>query len=116
MIKNLICDYNNTLLEAMYIINENAMGVCFVVDEFNSLKGVVTDGDIRRAILNQRSLDSPIVEILNEGFVCGFQGDSNDTLINKINEDINIIPIVDKNNQLVDYFKYSHQILNLLLD
>jgi len=109
MIKNLICDCNNTLLEAMHIINENAMNVCFVVDEFNSLKGVATDGDIRRAILNQRSLDSPIVEILNEGFVCGFQGDSNDTLINKINEDINIIPIVDKNNQLVDYFKYSHQ-------
>jgi len=109
MIKNLICPSKNTLLEAMHIINENSMGVCFVVDEFNSLKGVATDGDIRRAILNQRSLDSPIVEILNEGFVCGFQSDSNDTLINKINEDINIIPIVDKNNQLVDYFKYSHQ-------
>jgi len=109
MIKNLICDYNNTLLEAMYIINENAMGVCFVVDEFNSLKGVATDGDIRRAILNHRSLDSPIVEILSDNFVYGYQSDSSDTLINKITEYINIIPIVDKNNQLVDYFKYSHQ-------
>jgi perosamine synthetase len=110
MIKNLICDYNNTLLEAMYIINENAMGVCFVVDEFNSLKGVATDGDIRRAILNHRSLDSPIVEILSDNFVYGYQSDSSDTLINKITEYINIIPIVDKNNQLVDYFKYSQQI------
>lgn len=109
MIKNLICTSNNTLLEVMHIINENSMGVCFVVDEFNSLKGVATDGDIRRAILNQISLDSPIIEILNENFVCGLQDDSIDKLINKINEDINIIPIVDKNNQLVDYFKYSHQ-------
>ena len=109
MIKNLICDCNNTLLEAMHIINENAMSVCFVVDEFNSLKGVTTDGDIRRALLNRKGLDSIIVEILNENFVCGYEGDSNDTLINKISEDINIIPIVDKNNKLVDYFKYSHQ-------
>jgi len=109
MIKNLICDCNNTLLEAMHIINENAMSVCFVVDEFNSLKGVATDGDIRRALLNHKGLDSTIVEILNDNFVCGYEGDSNDELINKISEDINIIPIVDKNNQLVDYFKYSHQ-------
>jgi perosamine synthetase len=99
----------------MKIINENTMGVCFVTDEVNSLKGVVTDGDIRRAILNHKSLDSSIVDILHQNFVCGYVDDSNDALINKIsekiNEDINIdiIPIVDQNNQLVDYFRYSHQ-------
>ena len=115
MIKNLTCNLNNTLLEVMNIINENSMGVCFVTDDNNSLKGVVTDGDIRRAILNHKSLDSLIVDILNKNFVCGHVDDSNDALIEKINEkineniDINIIPIVDQNNQLVDYFRYSHQ-------
>ena len=113
MIKDLICDYNNTLLEAMHIINENSMGVCFVVDEFNSLIGVATDGDIRRALLNHKGLDSTIVEILIENFVCGYESDSSSFLIDKFNKDtdknINIIPIVDKNNKLVDYFKYSHQ-------
>ena len=115
MIKSLTCDCNNTLLEVMHIINENGMGVCFVTDEVDSLKGVVTDGDIRRAILNHKSLDSLIVSILNENFVCGHIDDSNDKLIEKINEkinediDINIIPIVDQHNQLVDYFRYSHQ-------
>ena len=115
MIKNLTCDCNNTLLEVMHIINENTMGVCFVTDEFDSLKGIVTDGDIRRAILNHKSLDSSIVSILNENFVCGHVDDSNDVLINKINDaiieeiEINIIPIVDENNQLVDYFRYSYQ-------
>ena len=57
MIKNLICDYNSSLLEAMNSINKNAMGVCFAVDKFNSLKGVITDGDIRRALLNDIGLD-----------------------------------------------------------
>ena len=84
MIKNLTCDCNNTLLEVMHIINENTMGVCFVTDEFDSLKGVITDGDIRRAIMNHKSLDSLIVSILNENFVCGHIDDSNDKLIEKI--------------------------------
>ena len=68
MIENLICSANKTLLEAMQLINHNALGVCFVVDKFNSLQGVATDGDIRRAILSHRSLDSPIGEILNDSF------------------------------------------------
>jgi perosamine synthetase len=109
MIKNLTCDHNNTLLEAMHVINESSMGVCFVIDESNILKGVATDGDIRRAILNYTSLYTPISEILNEDFVFGYESDSSDTLINKISKKISIIPIVNENNHLVDYFKYSYQ-------
>jgi len=109
MINDLICSSGNTLLEVMHIINENAMNICFVVDEANSLEGVVTDGDIRRAILKHVSLDSPIAEILNENFIFGYQDDSNDVLIGKLNDSINIIPIVDKNNHLIDYFQHSYQ-------
>ena len=109
MINDLICSSGNTLLEVMHIINENAMNICFVVDESNSLEGVVTDGDIRRAILKHVSLDSPIAEILNENFIFGYQDDSNDVLIGKLNDSINIIPIVDKNNHLIDYFQHSYQ-------
>ena len=71
MIKSLICDCNNSLLEAMRIINESAMGICFVVDEFDSLKGVVTDGDIRRSLLNNIKLDEEIKNILPKEFVYG---------------------------------------------
>ena len=109
MIKNLTCKHGNTLLEAMYVINENSMGVCFVVDESNTLKGVATDGDIRRAILDHKSLHSPITEILNSEFIYGCEGDSSDVLINKISKKINIIPIVNGRNQLIDYFKYSYR-------
>ena len=109
MIKNLVCDCNNTLLEVMHIINENGMGVCFVTDEVDFLKGVVTDGDIRRSILNHKSLNSLIVSILNDNFIYGHIDDPRDELINKINEKVKIFPIVDKDNKLVDYFRYSHQ-------
>ena len=88
MIENLICSANKTLLEAMQIINENALGICFVVDKFNSLQGVATDGDIRRAILSRKSLNSPIGEILNDNFVFGHKDEPNDELISKITKEI----------------------------
>ena len=115
MIEHLICNTNKTLLEAMQLINDNALGVCFVVDKLNSLQGVATDGDIRRAILNQKSLDSPIGEILAKNFVFGHIDEPIDLLISRITEGkndnvkINILPIVDDENHLVDYYQYIHQ-------
>jgi len=109
MIKNITCPNSNTLLQAMHIINENTLGVCFIIDEFNHLKGVVTDGDIRRAILNNKSLNSPVGTIAKNNFIFGFESDSIDLLISKITDEITVIPIVDKKNLVVDYFTYSQK-------
>jgi len=109
MIRDLTCQTYNTLLEVMNIINDNAMKTCFVVDKHNILKGVVTDGDIRRAILNHNSLDCPVLKILNNEFIYGKYNDSNEDLINKISKGVKIIPIVNEHGQLVNYFKYDHQ-------
>jgi len=37
--------------EAIKVLNEKNMGVVLVVDEANKVLGIVTDGDIRRAIV-----------------------------------------------------------------
>ena len=110
MIKDLVCDCNNTLLEVMHIINENAMGVCFVVDELNSLKGVVTDGDIRRALLNDIRLDEKIKNILSKEFAYGNIDEHYDNLISKITDGVNIIPLIDSNFKVVDFFEYKQNI------
>ena len=106
MIDNLIGDCDMTLLETMHIINENIKGVCFIVDESEALIGVVTDGDIRRSILSGVSLDSSISKILSSNFVFGRDSDSYEYLFSKLNEKVYIIPIVDKNNKVVDYLEY----------
>ena len=110
MIKSLVCDCNNTLLGAMRVINENAMGICFVIDEFNSLKGVATDGDIRRALLNNVGLDEKIKNILSKEFSYGNINDHYDDLISKITYRVNIIPLVDDNFKVVDFFEYKQNV------
>lgn len=112
MMKSMISRTTNTLLEVMQAINENSCGVCFIVDDEGVLRGVLTDGDIRRALLDNKSLSSEAGIIIKKDFIFGKVGDSTSKLLEKFNNDpekkINIIPIVDDGNRLVDYFKYSN--------
>lgn len=94
----------------MQIINENTKGVCFVVDKFNSLNGVITDGDIRRALLNDVKLDEKIESILSKDFIYGKIDENYDVLISKISKKVNLIPLVDNNFKVVDFFEYKQNI------
>ncbi len=110
MIKNLVCDTNNSLRDVMRIINENAKGVCFVTDVSNCLMGVVTDGDIRRALLNDVGIDEKITKILSDKYTYGNIDDKYDDLIRKLTDKIKIIPLVDKNNKVIDFFEYKQDL------
>lgn len=52
----------NTLLK----LENSGLGILFVTNNGNKLVGVVTDGDIRRALINGANLDSPIEDIMNK--------------------------------------------------
>ena len=115
MIDNLTSLVNSTLLDVMKIINKNGLGVSFIIDKSYTLVGVVTDGDIRRAILKHKDLTTPIEEIINDDFIFGTKNDSNEELISKITSSygvnnqisISILPIIDDKKKLVDFFRYS---------
>ena len=108
MLNNLICNSDDSLIAAIRLINENAMGVCFVVDHKQRLQGVLTDGDIRRSILNGISLQEIVKKVVVDGFIVGFENESTEQLIAKTSEKIKIIPIVNSDNKLIDYFSYNH--------
>jgi len=69
-IESLLVSQQKTILETMAVI-ENApplsgiSGIAIVVDDAQHLMGVVTDGDIRSAILHDLSLDTPIENIMS---------------------------------------------------
>lgn len=54
-----------SILEAIKIIDNSAVQIALVVNEQKKLLGTVTDGDIRRAILQGISLDQYIEKIMN---------------------------------------------------
>ncbi|OBT02723.1 alcohol dehydrogenase [Vibrio cyclitrophicus] len=63
--ENVLLTSSATILEALEIINEEALRVALVVDQEHHLIGVVTDGDIRRGLLNNLSLKDSITLVMN---------------------------------------------------
>jgi len=56
---------DSSILDAMEAINAGGVEIAVVVDERGRLVGLLSDGDIRRALLNGFTLEAPIAGILN---------------------------------------------------
>ncbi len=103
---NYIISYDASFEEAMQAITANRRGAIIVVDTAMHLVGVVSDGDIRRAMLKGAIMQTPIRQAINYNIVFVLDTDAK-TLKNKQklldeHEHINLFPIVDKKNIVVD--------------
>jgi dTDP-glucose pyrophosphorylase len=65
-------DWKNTLLkpeqpirDALKLINTESLRIALVVDDSLKLLGIVTDGDIRRGLLKNLSIESEVNEVMN---------------------------------------------------
>lgn len=67
-IDNLLLNKNQTLREGLQLLDQNGMQILLVTDGGRALCGTVTDGDIRRHILGNKSLDVQLCEIMNINF------------------------------------------------
>lgn len=82
--------------------------VCFLTDKNNSLQGSVTDGDIRRGILNGKKLEDPILEFANKNpHSLKKESLTPFNFQHLIKEEIKIIPIVDKKNTITEILDLS---------
>ncbi len=69
VIDHIKCTKDTSIIEVMKLINEAPKkgappGLCLVTNEEDVLEGIVTDGDIRRAILNYVPLSYPVEKIM----------------------------------------------------
>lgn len=62
--KEVLISPDTTILKAIKIIDEGTLQIALVVDASYKLLGTVSDGDVRRAILNGISFDRPVSEIM----------------------------------------------------
>jgi perosamine synthetase len=99
---------SSNMREALRVIDRNARGVAFVVDKGGVLRGVVTDGDIRRAILKGLSADAPVTELMTRSPVTAKLGVSAERLMGLMSDKIKYIPIVDDKERVVDYATFAH--------
>ncbi|MDQ7949576.1 MAG: aminotransferase class I/II-fold pyridoxal phosphate-dependent enzyme [Pedobacter sp.] len=89
--------------QALVVLNETGLGTLFVTDGNDKLVGVLTDGDIRRALLTGNGLDEPIVSVMNTNYTALPIETDNAVILEAINSNIKIIPLIDASHKLIDY-------------
>lgn len=107
MQNNLKCLNTEPLVAAWRKINENAKGFVFIIDENDNLSGIITDGDIRRFMLEGGNINEEVNNVVSKEFISANINETYDNLMDMVNERIKVIPLVDDENKLVDYFEYK---------
>jgi dTDP-glucose pyrophosphorylase len=91
-----ILGIDSTILDALKIINSEALRVAIVVDQSHCLVGVVTDGDVRRGLINGVSLTDSVSDIVNHYPVTLPVDTPQDIILQKMKElDILFVPLMD---------------------
>lgn len=91
------------LRKALTLIDATSSNVVFVTDSGHTLLGIVTDGDVRRGILEGVSLSDSVSTIMNEDYTFAYQGCSPSELQALMrSKKIRQIPILDLNRRLID--------------
>jgi dTDP-glucose pyrophosphorylase len=67
-LKNFFITEVSTIENAIKVIDNNGKGICLVIDSKNNLKGLLTDGDIRRLLLKGSYLFDKISKNYNKNF------------------------------------------------
>mgnify|MGYP000911213457 CR=1 FL=1 len=63
--KNILVSSEFTLKQVLKVIDNESLKLALVVDSKNMLLGTITDGDIRRALIKNISLDTCVIEVMN---------------------------------------------------
>jgi dTDP-glucose pyrophosphorylase len=61
-----ILSSTSTLQDAIISLNETALKIIIIVNQENTFLGTISDGDIRRGLLRDLSLSSPLTSIINK--------------------------------------------------
>ncbi|KYG76256.1 CBS domain protein [Roseivirga ehrenbergii] len=91
--------------------------ILFVVDEQGKLKGSLTDGDVRRGLLNDLGVDNTVDAFIQPSPKFIQKGNYDiQQVIDYRENDFRIIPVIDENNVIVNIINFRFQKSYLPLD
>ena len=102
-ISSYIVFHEDSLLKALEKISENKSHIIFSVTENGVLEGVLSDGDLRRWMVesNGVDLDKRVFELSNKVFVSGRIDEHPQIYASRLSEKITFLPILDHQDRLV---------------
>jgi perosamine synthetase len=102
---------NATIRDAMRAIDRGVIGLALLVHpEDRSFEGLVTDGDLRRALLNGMGLEAPVNEVPRPDPKVASITDTSEDIALMFSEKIRWIPILDQRQRVVNMALYDRRL------
>ncbi|SMF79612.1 sugar phosphate nucleotidyltransferase [Candidatus Pelagibacter sp. HIMB1321] len=115
-IKKTFIKLHETINDALKSLNNSNARICIVVDKKNFFKGVLNDGDIRRALLKGKNLTTKISNIYNKKPIVLNKNFDEKNSIKKLKENnLDNAPIVD-NKKVIGIFNANKPIIKKNLE
>lgn len=109
-LRSILVPSDISVKEAMQKLNDTAERILFVVEKGDRLVGTVTDGDIRRGIINGLTFKDEVRKLMHTDFskvTSGMRGLAQRVKEIMLKERIERIPVVDKDNVIEDVITWT---------
>ena len=111
-LNDIIFDLHTSIKDVLKKFNETAQftdnkGFGIILEKNKKCIGVVTDGDIRSAIVDGVSIQSPIKDAMNKDFVFVTQNDNYHSILRQFDKQISLLPLLNKKGHVEDLYQYS---------
>jgi len=106
-IERYLINENSSILESMKVIDSGEERIGFLVDANRRLLKVITDGDIRRAILRGMDLHAPVCDIHDRTPFVVKENQSFEEARKYLNKRITVVPIVNNRNQIKGLIRFQ---------
>lgn len=93
---------SSSIQDALVTIEANHHRCVIVVDQRNRVVGTLSDGDVRRALLDHRLISAPVEAVMNLNFISLRPGEEAKAAQLYKTHRIHVFPVVDEGNQLLD--------------
>ena len=94
---------NASLVDAMKVLRETGLRIVFIHDDDYKIVGVLTDGDIRSAIIDNGNTEAPVVDHMNKDFVFVYENTPKEKILKMLDTKILVIPVLNAEHKLVDF-------------
>jgi len=95
-------DAEASIRDGMRAIDRGALGLALLVDHDGRLVGLVTDGDLRRALLAGFGLEAPLAGVARADPVVARADASAEDVNALFSERVHVVPLVDERRRVVD--------------
>lgn len=90
------------LRDAMDSLRQSGQQLAVVHDQAGKVVGVLTDGDIRKALLVREDLHQPVTGAMKRDFVWVAEGTPKERILKLLDSRIRVIPVLDDSGRLLD--------------